>query len=117
MPFRCYTPRATMHSAPIGGFFIFADGTTRVIPDHWLTMAELSEGGRLLRLNYTFCSIEIAGECLDPILEDVGIGKLGAVQVAPSDALPEAKPWVTSIVVIMSPALPEVPSELEVLDA
>ncbi len=117
MPFPCYTPRAKMHSSPIGGFFISGDGATRVIPDHWLTMAELSEGGRLLRLNYTFCSIEIAGECLDPILEDVGIGKLGTVQVAPPDAVPEGHPWVTSIIVIMSAAPPEVPSEREVLDA
>lgn len=75
MPFPCYTPRAKMHSAPIGGFFISADGRRLVIPDHWLTVAELSEGGRLLRLDYTFCSIEIAGECLDPILEDVAIGE------------------------------------------
>ncbi len=117
MPFPCYTPRAKMHSAPIGGFFISSDGRRIVIPDHWLTLAELSEGGRLLRLDYTFCSIEIAGECLDPILEDVAIGKLGAVQVAPPDAALEGRPWVTSIVVIMSPASPEVPSELGVLDA
>ncbi len=117
MPFPCYTPRELTHSIPIGGIFMFDDESLRVIPDHWLTMVELLDQGRLLRLSYTFCSVEIAGEYLDAIYEDAAIGKLGAVWEAPPEAKPEGHPWVTSIVVIKFPAPPEVPSELEVLDA
>lgn len=117
MSFQCYTPRPLLHSASIGGFFTSADGTRRVIPDHWLTMAELLKGSRFLRLNYTFCTVEIAGECLDPIFEDVRIGKLGAVQAAPPEAVPVSQLFVTSVVVIAPPAPAELPSERELLDA
>src|SRR5439155_22108522 len=98
MPFQCYTSRASMRSALIGGLFIPADGGRRVVPDHWLTQAELLEGARLLRLSYTFCTIEVAGECLDLLLEVANIGKLGATQAAPPQAAPGGLLWVMCIV-------------------
>jgi hypothetical protein len=117
MPFQCYTPRASLRSASIGGMFIFADGTRRVVPDHWLTEASLLEGGRLVRLIYTFCTIEVAGRRLDPIFEDASIGKLGAIQAASSKIFPDADLWVSSIVMIAAPAPPESPFRGEVPDA
>jgi hypothetical protein len=103
MSFQCYTSRTSLRSASIGGLFISTDGTRRLVPDHWLTQAELLEGARLLRLSYTFCTIEIAGQCLDQIFEDASIGKLGAIQAAPTQAAPDGQLWVTSIVAISPP--------------
>ncbi len=79
MAFQCYTPRASLRSALMGGLFISTDGTRRVIPDHWLNQAELLDGSRLLRLSYSFCTVEVSGEGLDPIFEDASIGKVGAI--------------------------------------
>ena len=117
MPFQCYIPRTSMRSALIGGLFVSADGTRRVVPDHWLTQAELLEGARLLRLSYTFCTIEVAGECLDPIFEDASIGKLGAIQAAPPQAAPGGQLWVTSIVALAPPEASGLPFERERSDA
>src|SRR5947209_1751666 len=107
MTFQCYIPRAS-----IRGLFVSADGTRRVVPDHWLTQAELLEGTRLLRLSYTFCTIEVVGKCLDPIFEDASIGKLGAIQAAPAGQL-----WVTSIVAFTPPEASVLPFERERSDA
>jgi len=103
--------------ALIGGLFISADGGRRVVPDHWLTQAELLEGARLLRLSYTFCTIEVAGECLDLIFEDASIGKLGAIQAAPPQAAPGGQLWVTSIVAFAPPEASVSPFERERSDA
>ncbi len=97
---QCYTPRTSLRSAPIGGLFVMMDGSRRIVPDQWLTQAELLQGARLLRLTYSFCIIEIAGQNLDPIFDDAGIGKLGVIQAAPRDAMPAGQPWVTSIIAI-----------------
>ena len=117
MTFQCYIPRASMRSALIGGLFVSADGTRRVVPDHWLAQAELLEGARLLRLSYTFCTIEVAGECLEPIFEDASIGKLGAIRAAPPQAVPGGQLWVTSIVAIAPPEASGLPFERERSDA
>ena len=103
MSFQCYTSRTSLRSALIGGLFISADGTRRLVPDHWLIRADLMEGARLLRLSYTFCTIEVAGQCLDQLFEDASIGKLGAIQAAPNRAAPGGQLWVTSIVAISPP--------------
>jgi hypothetical protein len=103
MPFQCYTSRASLRSALTGGLFISADGTRRIIPDHLLTQAELLHGSRLLRLNYSFCVIEISGQCLDPIFEDAGIGKLGAILAATPEVVPNGHLWVSSIVIVDPP--------------
>jgi hypothetical protein len=104
MSFQCYTNRASLRSTLTGGLFISGDGSRRIIPDHWLMQAELIEGGRLLRLNYSFCTIEISGQCLDPIFEDAGVGKLGAILAATSETIPNGQLWVTSIVIVTPPA-------------
>ena len=100
MSFQCYTPRASLRSALTGGLFISADGSRRIVPDHWLTQAELLHGSRLLRLSYSFCTIEVSGQYLDPIFEDAGIGKLGAVLAAASEIALNGQLWVTNIVII-----------------
>jgi len=101
MTYQCYTSRASLRSTMIGGLFISPDGTRHLIPDRLLNQAELLEKSCLLRLSYSFCTIEIAGKCLDIIFEDVSSGKLGAVQAA---SLPQSVPgeqlWVTNIVTI-----------------
>jgi hypothetical protein len=117
MSFKCYTPRALLRSALTGGLFISGDGSRRIIPDHWLMQAELLEGGRLLRLIYSFCVIEISGQCLDPIFEDAGMGKLGAVLAATSEIMPNGQLWVASIVVIPPPESHFPESEQGRLDA
>ena len=117
MSLQCYTPRASLRSALIGGLLISADGSRRIIPDHWLTQAELLHGSRLLRLNYSFCTIEISGQCLDPIFEDASIGKLGAVLAATSETVPNGQLWVSSIVIIAPPEAPSSAFEKECFDA
>jgi hypothetical protein len=88
----------------IGGLFISADGSRRVIPDHWLNQAELLEGSRLLRLGYSFCTVEISGHGLAALFEDAAAGKLGAVAVG-GDA-PASGPCVTSVVWLPLPETP-----------
>ncbi len=106
MSFQCYTSRTTLRSTMTGALFVSSDGTRRVIPDHWLNQAELLQGARLLRLSYSFCTIEIAGRDLGPVFEDAGTGKLGMVQTAPPQSVPGEQPWITSIVVIALPQSP-----------
>ena len=69
MSLQCYIPRASLRSALLGGLFISSDGTRRLVPDHWLLQAELLEGDSLLRLSYTGCTIEVAGQALKAISE------------------------------------------------
>jgi hypothetical protein len=113
----CYRTRALLRSASTGGFFRLQDGSRHMIPDHWLAQASLLQGGRLLRLNYTFCIVEIAGEGLEPIFEDAAIGKIGAVQAAPSETEPEELPWVSGILVFSPSASPDSQFEAGVVDA
>ena len=103
MSFQCYIPRASLRSALIGGLFVSADGTRRLVPDQWLLQAELLDGARLLRLSYSCCTIEVAGQLLEPIFEDISIGKLGAIYAAPIKPAPHSRLWVTSVVA-MTPA-------------
>ena len=117
MSFQCYTPRTSLRSTLAGGLFISADGTRRIIPDHWLNQAELLHGSRLLRLTYSFCTIEVSGEGLDLIFEDASIGKLGAIQAAPADAIPGGQPRVTSIAAVLLPEAHFPVSVQECLDA
>ncbi|MBN1566801.1 MAG: hypothetical protein JXA73_03075 [Acidobacteria bacterium] len=117
MSFQCYTSRTSMRSTLTGGLFISADGSQRIIPDHWLVQAELLNGSRLLRLSYSFCTIEVSGRNLDPIFEDAGIGKLGAVQASASEKMPSEQLWVTNIIVVAPPEPPSSASEQEYFDA
>ena len=106
MSFQCYTPRASLRATPVGGLFLSSDRTRRIIPDYCLNQAELLNGSRLLRISYSFCAVEVAGQGLEPIFEDASIGKLGQVSVAPRGAAPDAEPWVTSIVTVPLPQSP-----------
>src|SRR6266516_6840921 len=117
MSFQCYTPRASLRSALIGGLFVLADRARRLMPDHWLLQAEILDGDRLLRLSYTCCTIEVAGQLLDPIFEDASIGKLGAIQAAPPQASSGGQLWVTSIVAFAPPEASGLPFERERSDA
>ena len=100
-------PYKTRTSHRIGGTFINADGFTRVISDQWFCQAELLNDATLLRINYSFGSVEISGYRLDAIANDVAIGKLGVITVPVSaDAVTdvaENAPSVTSIVYIPAP--------------
>jgi hypothetical protein len=106
-----------MRSALTGGLFIAADGSQRIIPDHWLVQAELLGGSRLLRLSYSFCAIELSGQHLDPIFEDAAVGKLGAVRAESSEEMPSDQLWVTSIVVVAASEPPFSAFEQESQDA
>ena len=117
MSFQCYASRASSRSVLIGALFLPADGTRRVVPDHWLAQAELLEGACLLRLSYTSCTIEVAGRGLGPIFEDASVGRLGTIRMAPPQESPDGQLWVTSIIVL-APAAPALPAfEEEHFDA
>ena len=106
MPFQCYRSRASLRSTPIGGLFISCDGTRRIIPDYCLNQAELLNESRLLRLHYSSCEVEVAGQGLDQLFEDASMGKLGEIHVTPRGTAPGVEPWVTSIVVVPPPQSP-----------
>ncbi len=99
MKVQCYTSRASLRSALIGGLFVLQDGARYLIPDNWLSQAEILRDACLVRLHYSFCIIEIAGRFLEAIFEDAGIGRLGIVQIAPAQMVPAGQLWVTSITV------------------
>ena len=82
MTSQCYLPRSSQRSA-IGAVFVTIGGVRRFIPDHFLTEAELSEQGRLLRLIYTCCTVEVAGQRLEVLFEDAIVGRLGTILQAP----------------------------------
>ena len=112
-----YTPR---NSNYIGGIFITADGSRRVIPDHWLHYATLEDDSTLLRLCYSSCTMEVRGRRLDKIFEDASFGRIGtiAVNVPADDAKAvnaTSSPFVTSIIHV--PMSPLAASDLERSDA
>jgi len=80
--------------------FVMSDGVKRVIRDQWLVQAELLQKGRLLRLSYTFCTVEVAGRGLDTIFEDASVCKLGTIQAAPPQTTAEGQLWIGGIIVV-----------------
>ena len=78
MTSQCYLPRSSERSV-IGAVFVTIGGVRRFIPDHFLAEAELSEQGRLLRLIYTCCTVEVAGQRLEVLFEDAIVGRLGTI--------------------------------------
>ena len=82
MTSQCYLPRSSERSV-IGAVFVTIGGVRRFIPDHFLAEAELSEQGRLLRLTYTCCTVEVAGQRLEVLFEDAIVGRLGTILQAP----------------------------------
>src|SRR2546426_11001380 len=94
--FQCYFPRSSQPSA-IGAVFVTADGVRRLVPDHWLAQAELSENGRLLRLIYSCCTIEVAGQDLGALFQDATVGRMGMILEGPAVSMPGDQLWVNSI--------------------
>ena len=103
MTFQCYLPRSSEHTA-IGAVFVTAHGMRRLIPDHCLAKVELSEQGRLLRLTYTCCTVEVAGQRLEALFEDAIVGRLGTILQSPSTRVQPDQPWVGSIMAIVTAA-------------
>ncbi len=103
MTFQCYLPRSSQ-TAAIGAVFLTAEGDRRFIPDRLLAEAELSEQGRLLRLIYAFCSIEVAGHRLEVLFEDAIVGRLGTILQALPASVPSDQLWVSSIMAIVPAA-------------
>ncbi len=54
----------------------------------------------MLRLIYTFGTIEVAGHGLEVLFEDAVAGRLGIVSQAPPTAAPHVQPWVSSLVAL-----------------
>ena len=100
MTFQCYVPRSMQRTA-IGAVFVTLDGVRHLIPDHWLSRAELHGKGRMLRLIYTFGTIEVAGQGLEVLFEDATAGRLGIVSQAPPTEVPRVQPWVSSLVALV----------------
>jgi hypothetical protein len=108
-------PYATLTSSRIGGIFVLADGSRRIIPNQFLNQAKL-ENETLLRLHYSFGTVEITGERLDNIFHDIGIGKLGTVEVDTEYTGTSATaPAITSIIYV--PESASAASERESHDA
>ena len=103
MTFQCYLPRSSERSA-FGAVFVTIGGVRRFIPDHFLTEAELSEQGRLLRLIYACCTVEVAGQRLEVLFEDAIVGRLGTIVQGPSALVPRDQLWVSSIMAIVPAA-------------
>jgi hypothetical protein len=98
-------PYTSQTSNRIGGIFLSADGSQRVISDHLLLHAKL-EDTTLLRLYYSSGTVEITGKRLDAIFNDVIIGKLGVVAIDAEDVSKStAAPAISSIVYILESPL------------
>ena len=116
----CYTPRTSSASPLIGGIFIGQNGIRRVLPDQWITSAELMEDSKILHIRYTSCVMVINGFRLDGIFDDITNGKLGKVRIAADTEDAKAAetttgPFVTSIYSFSQQALEA--SEQESSDA
>ena len=103
MTSQCYLPRSFKGSI-IGAVFVTIGGVRRFIPDHFLTEAELSEQGRLLRLIYTCCTVEVAGNGLEVLFEDAIAGRLGTILQALPASVPSDQLWVSRIMAIVPAA-------------
>ena len=117
MSFRCYIPRASLRSALIGGLFVSADGTQRLVPDHWLLQAELIDGARLLRLSYSCCTIEVAGQLFEPLFEDAKHRAAAGRDLCGASKAPHGRLRVTSVVAITPAEAPFAAFERECSNA
>ena len=117
MSFECYIPCTLLRSAMIGGLFVSADGTRRLVPDHWpLLQAELLDGARLLRLSCSCCTIQVAGHLLEPIFDDAKHRAAGRDLCGASKA-PHGRLRVTSVVAITPAEAPFAAFERECSNA
>lgn len=100
MTFQCYLPRSS-ERAVIGAVFVTTDGSRRLIPDHCLAEVKLCEQGRLLRLVYTSCAVEVAGQRPEGLFEDAIVGRLGTILQPPPGSAARDQVWVSSPVAIV----------------
>jgi hypothetical protein len=94
--FQCTSPGSSQPCA-IGTVFVTADELPRLILDHWLVQAELSEHGRLLRL--ICCAIEVTGQHLETLFQDAWVGRMRVVE-GPAVSMPGDQLWVNRILAI-----------------
>jgi hypothetical protein len=62
-----------------GETLIFSDGTCRFLHNHYFAEAKLINDSTLLKLYYSFCRVEIAGERLKAIFNDIAAGRMGTI--------------------------------------
>lgn len=77
-----------------GAIFVSHNGDRRMLPDSWLSCAELTDEERLLTLHYSAGKIRVRGHELGELLEEVSRGCLGEVRECGSPAPTEGL-WVT----------------------
>jgi len=98
-----------------GETFIFPDGTRRFIHHRYFVQAKLMNDETLLKLYYSFCRVEIAGENLNYILTDLVTDRMGTIFIDPEDYGNSPKRVViTSIVYIADAPEEEAESQSEV---
>jgi len=67
----------TSHSGGRAGHtFVFAEGTQIVIANNYFIQAKLTNRAAKLKFYYTFCEVEISGERLDIIFENITDGRI-----------------------------------------
>ena len=76
-----------------GVVFVSHNGERRLLPDSWLSFAELTDEGRLLTLHYSAGKIRVRGHELGELFEEVCRGCLGEVRECGSPA-PAGGLWV-----------------------
>jgi hypothetical protein len=88
------------HSAGRAGeTFIFPDGTQRVLAHVYFAQAKLMDNATLLKLYYSFCVIEISGERLNIIFDDITSGRMGVISKDADNAVkPATEPIITNII-------------------
>ena len=88
------------HSAGrIGETFIFSDGTRRVLAHIYFAQAKLLNNETLLKLYYSFCKVEISGERLNIIFNDITSGRMGVItKDADNTVKPVTEPVITDII-------------------
>jgi hypothetical protein len=77
-----------------GAIFVSHNGERRLLPDSWLSCAELTDDERLLTLHYSAGKIRVRGHELGKLFEEVSRGCLGEICECGSPA-PDQGLWVT----------------------
>jgi hypothetical protein len=92
-------PYESHKAGSIGETFIFPDGTRRILSHIHFTQAKLMENETLLKLYYSFCVVEVSGERLNIIFNDITSGRMGAITKDDDDAIRlKTEPFITSII-------------------
>jgi len=84
----------------IGETIIITDGTRRVLANSYFVNAKLMNESTLLKLYYSYCRVEIAGENLNAIFNDIVAGKMGTISIDENIPQFASIPVITSIIYI-----------------